>query len=58
MSRFAVTGCYPAEPLQHQPVQPRSKSGGVFRQFAVQDLRLFEQDQAEIVNRLEPACAP
>ncbi len=41
-----------AEPLQHQPVQPRGKRSRILRQFTIQDLRLLEQEQAEIVDRL------
>jgi hypothetical protein len=30
-------------PLQHQTIEPRREGGRIFRQFAVKDLRLFEQ---------------
>ncbi len=34
-----------AHPTQHQLIEPVGKRGGVFRQFAVEDLRLLQQQK-------------
>src|ERR1700693_127926 len=34
----------------HEPVEPRRKRGGIGRHFAIEDLRLVEQDRGEIID--------
>jgi len=34
-----------AHPAQHQLIEPVGERGGVFRQFAVEDLRLLQQQK-------------
>jgi hypothetical protein len=44
-SQLALT-----HPLQHQPVEPRGERGRVFRQLAIEDLRLLQQQEGEVIR--------
>ena len=49
-ARCGMNGTSSAHPLQHQRLQPRGEGGGILRQFAVEDLRLLQQQQRQIVR--------
>ena len=38
--------------VQHQAVEPRGEGGGIVGQLAVEDLRLLEQQQRQILDDL------
>ena len=47
-----------SHPAQHQPIEPAAKAAGIFRHFAVEDLRLLQQQHDRSSRRLAaPAIA-